>query len=780
MPGSLTVLGVRHHGPGSARAVAHALDAIRPDAVLIEGPPDAADILALAGDPTMTPPVALLVYSPESPQDASYYPFAEFSPEWQAIRWGLANNAATRFIDLACALRCKREPPPEPDADGTGTEDTQESDSTDTPPTRSDPLNALAEAAGYTDGEAWWGRLIEERRHHGDPLSAFEAVGEAMASAREQLGPTPHDPDEPAREAHMRKCIRAALREGHERIVVVCGAWHAPVLTAEAIQATTAKADDEQLKGLTKRKTAATWIPWTYERLSFHTGYGAGIHSPGWYEHLWRHPDRTNEQWLTRVARLMRQEQLDASPAAVIEAVRLAETLAAVRDRSSPGLEELSSATLAVLCHGQTLPLQIIHRELIVGSRLGTVPESAPSVPLQKDLAAQQKSLRLKLSEEVTTLDLDQRKETDLARSRLLHRLTLLAIPWGEREQDQRQRVSTFHEVWRLQWRPELAVAVLDAARWGNTVAQAAEASITDRAAKATTLDFVVSLLDHAMLADLPGSVATLIDRTAALAAVGAEIGHLMDAVPTLARILRYGDVRQTDAAMVRPLLAATIAPNRHRAAVGLFGPGRRRRRHDANAGASNPGRPEHPGRPRTDRPVERGGRPPRRRPGPSSPLRPCQPASPRPPPRSRQRGPRPPRQITVPRQRPLARGRVAGGLPRRVRNPADPRPETAGHHRRVGRLAAPATPSSGPAPSPDAVFPSSPRRNAGRSARTSAALLNRSSRTRRTRTPPATTRPAAAWSTRSCSPSSEPCRDQPRRSQPRTARTLASAPRRR
>jgi hypothetical protein len=567
MPGSLTVLGVRHHGPGSARAVAHALDAIRPDAVLIEGPPDAADILALAGDPTMTPPVALLVYSPESPQDASYYPFAEFSPEWQAIRWGLANNAATRFIDLACALRCKREPPPEPDADGTGTEDTQESDSTDTPPTRSDPLNALAEAAGYTDGEAWWGRLIEERRHHGDPLSAFEAVGEAMASAREQLGPTPHDPDEPAREAHMRKCIRAALREGHERIVVVCGAWHAPVLTAEAIQATTAKADDEQLKGLTKRKTAATWIPWTYERLSFHTGYGAGIHSPGWYEHLWRHPDRTNEQWLTRVARLMRQEQLDASPAAVIEAVRLAETLAAVRDRSSPGLEELSSATLAVLCHGQTLPLQIIHRELIVGSRLGTVPESAPSVPLQKDLAAQQKSLRLKLSEEVTTLDLDQRKETDLARSRLLHRLTLLAIPWGEREQDQRQRVSTFHEVWRLQWRPELAVAVLDAARWGNTVAQAAEASITDRAAKATTLDFVVSLLDHAMLADLPGSVATLIDRTAALAAVGAEIGHLMDAVPTLARILRYGDVRQTDAAMVRPLLAATIA----RTATGLL-----------------------------------------------------------------------------------------------------------------------------------------------------------------------------------------------------------------
>lgn len=552
MPGSLTVLGVRHHGPGSARAVLRVLEALRPDTVLIEGPPDAHEILPLAADPAMTPPVALLIYSPDMPQDASYYPFAEFSPEWQAIRWGLSNNAATRFIDLPCALRVRREPAPDPA--------TEDPEAADTPPARSDPLNALAEAAGYADGEAWWGRLIEERRHHADPLNAFDAVREAMAAARDQLGPTPHDPDEPTREAHMRKCIRAAMKEGFERIAVVCGAWHAPVLTAESIRATTAKADDEQLKGLTKRKTAATWIPWTYERLSFHSGYGAGIHSPGWYEHLWHYPDRTNEQWLTRVARLMRHEQLDASPAAVIEAVRLAETLAAVRGRPAPGLDELSAATLAVLCHGQTMPLQIIHRELIVGSRLGSVPESAPTVPLQKDLAAQQKSLRLKLTEEVVTLDLDQRKEIDLARSRLLHRLTLLGIAWGEREDNQRRRVSTFHEVWRLQWRPELAVAILDAARWGNTVAQAAEASITERAAKATTLEIVVGLLDHAMLADLPGSVATLIDRTAALAAVGAEIGHLMDAVPALARILRYGDVRQTDAAMVRPLLHATVA----------------------------------------------------------------------------------------------------------------------------------------------------------------------------------------------------------------------------
>ena len=40
-PPRVHVLGVRHHGPGSARAVVAALEEIRPAAVLVEGPADA-------------------------------------------------------------------------------------------------------------------------------------------------------------------------------------------------------------------------------------------------------------------------------------------------------------------------------------------------------------------------------------------------------------------------------------------------------------------------------------------------------------------------------------------------------------------------------------------------------------------------------------------------------------------------------------------------------------------------------------------------------------------
>ena len=78
--------------------------------------------------------------------------------------------------------------------------------------------------------------------------------------------------------------------------------------------------------------------------------------------------------WLVRVARTLREENLDASPASVVEASRLAAALAAVRGRPSPGLAELDDAAQAVLCDGSPLPLALVRRELTIGLALGTVP----------------------------------------------------------------------------------------------------------------------------------------------------------------------------------------------------------------------------------------------------------------------------------------------------------------------------------------------------------------------------------------------------------------------
>lgn len=96
----IRIFGVRHHGPGSARSLRRALEAMGPDVVLVEGPPDADDILAFATHEEMRPPVAILIYDPVSPQRAVFYPFAVFSPEWQAIQWATKRNVPVRFMDL--------------------------------------------------------------------------------------------------------------------------------------------------------------------------------------------------------------------------------------------------------------------------------------------------------------------------------------------------------------------------------------------------------------------------------------------------------------------------------------------------------------------------------------------------------------------------------------------------------------------------------------------------------------------------------------------------------
>ena len=580
---SVHLFGVRHHGPGCARALRAALEALTPDCVLVEGPPDAADVLPLLVHEAMEPPVALLIYAADQPQRAVFYPFTDFSPEWQALAYALGRGVPARFMDLPQAVQLAREPavpavaetprrddlpaaadsaqsrPRQPDAPAPGDAGARR---VSPPESRGeDPLAPLARAAGYADDEVelWWEREIEQRR---DAADMFEAIFEAMSALRE--GAEPRDDEQPLREAHMRTCIRRAEREGFARIAVVCGAWHAPALA----QRDDAAGDAALLKGLKPAKVAATWIPWTNSRLSYRSGYGAGILSPGWYGHLWAAPDRVAVRWAAQAAQLLRAEGLDTSSASVIEAVRLGEALAAMRGLSAPGMAEMHEAIQTVLCAGDVTPMGLIRERLEIGERMGGVPAETPAVPLQRDLEEQIRMLRLERSAERRPLALDLRKDLDRARSHLLHRLRVLDIGWGEPQRVTGNKLGSFHEDWQLQWAPELAVRLIEANVWGNIVATAAAAYAADAATHAETLPTLTTLLDGVILADLPDAVEALLGHISSRAAVTGDVRHLMDALPPLARVVRYGDVRGTGAARIMPVIDTLFA----RALIGLPG----------------------------------------------------------------------------------------------------------------------------------------------------------------------------------------------------------------
>lgn len=587
---TIHVFGIRHHGPGCARSLETALEQLQPDLVVIEGPADADGVLAIASHPEMQPPVALLIYEQNNPRKAVYFPFAEFSPEWRAMQWSFLNQVPVRFMDLPQTLQMAEVSTVEEDkqpslfdaepttsgeeqveADPGATEpkeqdnlSTESFEQDKTTPLREDPLAQLAQAAGYQDFELWWEQQVEQRA---DITGLFEAILQTMQAVREQTEVTTER--DLLREAHMRQTLRAAVKDGAQRIAVVCGAWHAPVLVEDAIanrvKGIRKTEDQKLLRGLPKVKTTATWIPWTNSRLSLRSGYGAGVNSPGWYTHLWRAPQEPAVGWIATAARLLREKDIDASSANVIEAVRLADALGAMRGLRSVGLSELTDAILTVLCNGEPAPLQLIRNKLEIGDVLGQVAENAPTVPLAKDLAALQKRLRLKVSAEHRLIDLDLRKENDLEKSHLLHRLQILGIHWGQLQQSG-GRASTFHEIWQLGWQPEFAIAIVEANVWGNTVEGAALACLNEHGEQVNELNEVTRLLELALLADLGDASTALLGKLQTLSAIAADVRHLLDASLPLARIARYGDVRGTEATQVLPTLLGML----ERAFVGL------------------------------------------------------------------------------------------------------------------------------------------------------------------------------------------------------------------
>ena len=535
------LFGVRHHGPGSARSVVHALEAFDPDAVLIEGPPEANELLPLASRADLELPVALLVYAQDTPSKAVMYPFAKFSPEWQAILFALKRQRVVRFIDLPHTHRFADAQEQEDDArgDGEGV-------------LRGDPLRPLAMAAGYGDTERWWDHLIESRQ--GRDLDVFGAVHEMMAAVRSELA-LPEPLTERRREAFMRKSIRAARAEGFTRIAVVCGAYHTPALA----QMPPARQDDDVLRGLPKVKTAAAWVPWTYERLAYASGYGAGIVSPAWYELLWEKRSALGPEWLTRAARLLREEDVPASSAHVIEACRLADALAAVRERPVAGLSEYQEAAVAVLGAGDATNLRLIDKRWHFDARLGHVPEDFPAAPLQQDVAALQKRLRLKPAAEEKTLDLDLRETIDRERSHLFRRLRILGVEWAKPAPRAQMGKGTFHEIWQVLWQPEFSVRLVEASRHGHTVAGAAAAALAEKSVGSQRLSELVSLLDDALFADLADAIQPLVKSIEQHAAAQADALQLLEAIAPLVSVYRYGNVRATDVSLVREILDVLV-----------------------------------------------------------------------------------------------------------------------------------------------------------------------------------------------------------------------------
>lgn len=520
----VTILGIRHHGVGSARQLEKRLAELQPDCILVEGAPEISEVFSFIGQEGLVPPVAVMIYEINQPRLYSFYPFTDFSPEWVAVNYANQKKIPVSAIDLPAKLKLEERLNNENEEFLT-----------------ENPLLVFAETSGFSDVESWWDSLFE-RQTTQSAEDHFKAVELAMISIREAF---PESNEETLlREAFMRSQIREIENQLYENIVVICGAWHLPALLEIDKYA---KNDSKLIKsvGKSKLKTNVSWVPWTNERLSMYSGYGAGIPCPAWYEFLWNEPADVTTEWLVKAAHLFRENKMDVSSAHIIEANRLATQLAALRGKHAVGYQELYEAIITVFCMGDNIHFQLIEKEFIIGPKTGKLPDSIPKIPLQEDFEQQIKKCRLPLPEYEKELVLDLRKELDLQRSYLLNRLKLLDLSYAK-SQSVRTK-GTFKESWQLHWSPDLIIHLIDAAHLGNTIETAVSNKVLQAIEETNYASNLAELLPTLLQADLQTIFPGLVAKIQELAMTGSDLMDLMKAMNPLVQVSRYGDVRKAD-----------------------------------------------------------------------------------------------------------------------------------------------------------------------------------------------------------------------------------------
>ncbi len=563
----LHVFGVRHLSPGGAWHLRALLDAVKPKVVLIEGLADADSLVHHIVKKGTKPPIAILAYTDSVPVRTLVYPLAAYSPEFQAMLWAKENGARVEFIDLPSdiflglqdveierlAKRAESDAAPAPDANAWR------------PEHGGSIYERIAERCGEADYDAYWERRFEHNLNRDSYRLAAHELGREL---RDQ-------PDEPVwraenlvREAFMRRRINEVLDGGVKasQVVAVVGAFHAPVLTDEYRAMT-----DAELASLRRRSSKLTLMPYSYFKLSSQSGYGAGNRAPAYFELFW---DMLNAggledlplRYLSEVVRHMRGAGTPRSTAEVIEAVRLARTLAALHDGSAPTLADLHDAAITLVGGGEISTVAEAFSHVDVGTAIGALPQGVSRTSIQEDFDRLMHQLKLekykKTVAEELTLDLRENRHVktaeaaflDLNRSSFLHRLRVLDIGFAKPLARGNQS-TTWAEAWKLQWSPEHEIALVEAILLGETVELATAYKFKQLLDAATGIAVAAAVVRDACQCGLSASMDLARKRLQELSAVSSDLAAIAGAATALSQVVRYGDVRKFDPAPLLPLI---------------------------------------------------------------------------------------------------------------------------------------------------------------------------------------------------------------------------------
>lgn len=551
------IFGIRHLSPAGSWHLRQLIERVEPTAILIEAPADGTPLLNLTLDEKLRLPIALLAFTQARPIRSIIFPLADYSPEWIALKYGLEQGVTIRFIDLpTTALLSPATKPAELLTD-------------------SNLFVDIARRAGAADADSWWERTFEHLHAADAYRSAIDSFAQEMRELIER--DSYFDQFHLMREAFMRRAIVETIAAGHApaRTIVVCGALHVPALTPAL-----APLSDAELRALPNEPVNLTLMPYSYPRLSRQAGFGAGNIAPRYFQILSEElqagrPTRLPARYFAELAESLRRAGTIRASGDLIEAVRLANGLAALAEANAPTLCDLEQAAITCLGYGDRRLLTQAFNEINIGSQVGSLPSGIAGTPLQVDFQQQIAALKLKdyLQDKEQIVKgstgkpwLDRRidrsarrsetAERDRKRSIFFHRLEILALDFAREITTEKDReLSTYKEVWAARWRPEAEIRLADCSLLGDSIAEVAALVLQQQVELIDDIGRAAELARRAADCDLPAGLAAVLARVQALASDAGGFISLTEASRQFAALVRYRDVTELDITPLVPLL---------------------------------------------------------------------------------------------------------------------------------------------------------------------------------------------------------------------------------
>lgn len=542
--------GIRHLSPAGAYYLKGFLDEKRPKLVLVEGPSDFGDMLSDMVREETKPPIAVLAYTKEAPVRTVLYPFAEYSPEYQAIWWCHEHHVECRFMDLPSETFLAIPECGMQEAEG------EEA--------RVSVYEQLDQKSGEDGHDTFWERVMEQA----GSMEAYHAGANNFgANIRSLTEGKENDWAETVlREAYMRQQIRKAVDAGMEPqdIVVVTGSYHVEGLKSW-------QDADEDLSGMPKVEANHTLMPYSYYRLSTRAGYGAGNKAPAYYALLWEglnkgEPMYAVYSYLIRLAKYQREKGNPVSSASVIEAVRLAMSLAQLRGGTIASLRDLRDAAETCIGEGSVSNIILATADTEIGTEIGALPDGVSRTSIQEDFYRQLKDLKLEKYRDITAQDLmlDLRENRrvsseksafiDLHRSFFLHRLRAIKVSFAQ-QQAVSQDNATWSEHWVVRWTPEAEIELVESALKGDTIDGAASFAMKERVENAGNMGDIALVIEDACCCGMEKAVSYATAALQRMAVDAASVEDLAKTAQRLSVVVQYGNIRRIDAKPLEPIL---------------------------------------------------------------------------------------------------------------------------------------------------------------------------------------------------------------------------------